>query len=131
MAEIFSEVKLSWDGKDYLVPPGETMRVIAIVENHMSLGDIERYARANSVPLGKLSMAYGAALRFAGARVRDDEIYAAMFREGEMSERIGKAIGDLLMLMIPPEARNAAGEPGKDPAAVAAAPSSRRRTKQP
>jgi hypothetical protein len=128
MADIFSEVKLQWGGADYIVPPNDVMRVIAIIENHISLGDLERWSRTNSVPLGRLSMAYGAVLRFAGARVSDPEIYASMFKSGEMGERIARAIGDLLLLMIPPDAAKeaAAGKPG---AAVVAAPSSKPRTK--
>ena len=109
------------------------MRVIAIVENHITLADLQRFAEENSVPLARVSMAYGAVLRFAGAKARDDEVYASLFKSAEMGKRVARAISDLLLLMVPPEAAAAApGDgAGKDAAAVAAAPSSRRRTKQP
>ena len=135
MSEIFKEVRLHWGDAEHVIASSEVMRVIAIIENHITLGDLSRWAGTNSVPLGRLAMAYGSVLRFAGVKVSDPEVYASFFKSAEMADRVARSIGELLMLMIPPDAAKAAEEgktvAGKAGPAVVAVPSSRRHTRPP
>jgi hypothetical protein len=111
---IFEEIRYTWGGKDYTLPPGRVLRAIAAVEEVLTMAELHRYMQAGKPPLAKLAMAYGAVLRQAGAIVSDDEIYAGMFAGGEMKERVGTAIGALLAMMIPPESLRQA-EKGEAP----------------
>ncbi len=130
---IFQEITLVWAGREYRIPPDQVMPAIAIVEDHVLLGDVVQAARRGAVPLAKLSRAFGAVLRFAGARVSDDEVYAGMFKRGSQRDAAEAAVNTLLTMMIPPEQLLAAGaaEGGAAPGKGAADPdrSSRKRSK--
>lgn len=97
---IFQPVMLSWKGDDFEVPADRVMMLIAQVEDIVTLPEL---LSPKGRPLAKISMAYGAALRYAGAKVRDDEIYASMFSEGS-SESAASAVNGLLSMMLPPSA---------------------------
>lgn len=97
---IFQPVMLSWKGDDFEVPADRVMMLIAQVEDIVTLPEL---LNPRGRPLAKISMAYGTALRFAGAKVRDDEIYASMFKEGS-SEAASAAVNGLLSMMMPPAA---------------------------
>lgn len=128
---VFQEIKLPWEGKVYIVPPDQVMMCIAKVEAHITLVDLNEYGQRGAAPLGRLSIAYATALRHAGARVSDEEVYASLFKAGDMANRVAESIGVLLMMMIPPDAVAQAGEVKGKVAARggAASPSSRRRTR--
>lgn len=94
---IFEPVTLTWQGDEYTVPSDRVLGLIASVEDHITLADL---GRETAPKLAQLSYAYAAALRYAGARVTADEVYAACFRNA--SSTIQLLITSLLMLMIPP-----------------------------
>lgn len=94
---IFEPVTLTWQGDEYTVPADRVLGLIASVEEHITLADL---GRASSPKLAQLSYAYAAALRYAGAKVTADEVYAACFRDA--ASTIQALITALLMLMIPP-----------------------------
>lgn len=127
---IFEEIRLSWGGKDYVIPPDQVMRVIAKVEDVITLSELHTSMAGRKPPIGKLAQAFGITLRHAGASVTDEQVYAGMFEGAAMRERLTAAVTVLLALMIPPQSIKAAGEgkdPGKDQAAVPA--SSKRRSR--
>lgn len=117
---VFEEVTLSWKGQDYKIPPDQMLRTIAEMEGMLSLGDLAQMSLGRT-SLARLSMAYGIALRAAGATVNDDEVYFSMFgekaeRAKDVAERMRNAIFGLQSIMIPPEHLRA--EPGKKPEAA-------------
>lgn len=102
---IFEEIQLDWKGKTYSIPPDKVLRCIAQMEDIVTLGRLHEFMATGQIPLVKLSRAFASALRFAGARVSDDEVYSGMFEAGtqETQRRALEAISVLQTLMVPPE----------------------------
>lgn len=127
---IFEKINLHWKERDYVIQPDDVLQCIAKIEDVITLADLHHYGTNGRVPLAKLSMAYAAVLRHAGAVVDADEVYAAMFKGADMQRRTSKAIETLLLMMIPPEALRKSS-PTEQPAgkARAASGSSKRPTK--
>ena len=98
---LFKPVTLTWKGEDYTVSADQIMQMIAKVEDILTLPEL---MNPKGRPLAKISMAYGAALRHAGARVTDEEIYSAMFTAGEQAGAAASAVQGLLIMMVPPSA---------------------------
>jgi hypothetical protein len=123
---IFEEVSLTWEDVEYKIEPTKVMGAIAKVEEIITLKELLEYFQKNDAPMVKLSMAFGSVLRYAGAKVTDEEVYAGMFTEGRQ-DSIMTSIYNLLFMMIPPSVMS---KPGK----VQAAPtggknSSKKRTR--
>lgn len=78
----FPEIKIAWNGVEYRVPPHQQMMLIAEVEDAIRGNRKEQAAEILLEPggpgLARLSMAYGLALRYAGAHVSNDEVYLAL-----------------------------------------------------
>ena len=101
---LFQEIALSWKGQEYVVAPNNVMMMLAKVEDILTLGELIQHSQKGGAPLIKLSMAYGCMLRYAGAKVRDDEVYQSMFAAGDGSKtEAGEITQMLLSMMIPPE----------------------------
>jgi hypothetical protein len=111
---IFEPVTLTWQGGEYTVPADRVLGLIASVEEHITLADL---GRASTPKLAQLSYAYAAALRYAGARVTADEVYAACFRD--TASTVQALITSLLIMMIPPselqERMEKTADPGAEP----------------
>ena len=96
---VFDDVKIKWDGKEYTIPSNRVMPLIERIEDHVSFGDL-----AGKKPkIGKIASAWAEVLRYAGASVSDEQVYADMFKSAT-SGQIHTAISGLLMIMVPPEA---------------------------
>ena len=104
MAGIFEPVTMTWGGRDYTIPADRVMRAIASVEDVFTLVDLHRYMATGSPPLAKISSVYAMLLRYAGAKVSDEEVYAGMFdkESGSLQANATNAIMVLLQLMLPP-----------------------------
>lgn len=114
---IFDPVTLTWKGADYEVAPDRIMGLIARIEEIVTLSEIHGAAQKGGMPLAKLAMAYGACLRYAGARVDDAEVYASFFTGS--ADSIPAAISALLAMMVPPQRADAApATPAKKRAAA-------------
>jgi len=105
-------IELTWQGKEYVIPPSAIMGAISRVEDHITLFELITASMRSSPPLGKISLGYAALLRYAGANVQDLEVYSAMFkREGEpedSKDTVARAITAIQMLqkmMTPPDMR--------------------------
>lgn len=96
----FSDVTLEFNGEKYTVPGSNLLPLIARIEGVITLAELIDCERPSNA---KLAMAYGQALRFAGAKVGDEELYLSIFQEGGAQKMAG-AVSGLLSLMIPPEA---------------------------
>lgn len=103
----FEDLSFDWAGKSYKLPANKVLGAIARVEDIITLNELQRYGSRGAAPMAKLSMAYGALLRYAGAQVSDTEMYEAMFGDGKTveSSTIVEAIITLISVMIPPSAR--------------------------
>lgn len=97
---IFKDVTLTWAGAEYLVQAEKVMRLIAIVEDIITL---EELVASSGRKRSKISEAYGAALRYAGAKVTDEDVYASLFYV-DSAEHTVNAVNGLLMMMVPPKA---------------------------
>jgi hypothetical protein len=100
---VFEEIRVSWKGREHVIPPDQVLHTIARVEGTLTLAELGRYQLAASMPLAKLSQAMGIVLRAAGARASDDEVYTSLFGQGEIQTRALRVISTLQMMMIPPE----------------------------
>jgi hypothetical protein len=111
----FNEVKLGFDGKDYVIPADRVMGAIARVEGVLTMGEVAAMARSpkSDLKLSRLASAYGELLRYAGADVSDDAVYVGMFGDGG-AVAVTVALTELLALMMPPDAMKKALE-GKPP----------------
>lgn len=134
---VFSDIALEWGGKTYPIPADRVMKAIAVVEEHITLPEFLLVSVGRQVSVSKLCAAYGALLRYAGARVSDEEVYESVFKGGDLQGTIIRSVNEIMQLMIPPATRAAldspgeAGQetsPGNSPATTAA--SSSKRTKR-
>jgi hypothetical protein len=127
--KLFDDIKLEWAGKAYTVPANRVLGAIARIEEVVTIKDLAHCAATQSLPVAKLSMAYGSLLRYAGAEVTDEEIYAGMFGNVTDATRTAQAIGGLLAMMIPKNAIKTSGGGSGNVKPTAA--SSRKRSRQP
>ncbi len=133
----FDAVTLAWAGSEYVIPGNRVMGAIARIEDVVTLEELGRYGERGTMPLAKLAMAYGAVLRYAGANVKDDEVFAGMFSDGQKQTDLVTALMSLLTMMLPlgsaEEGGGNAGVATPNPtqgARPAAAASSRKPTKR-
>lgn len=105
MAGVFQDVELEWSDRIYTIKSHRVMGAIYKIENIITLQEFQEYASRGAAPIAKLCGAYGAVLRYAGAKVDDDEIYDMAFRGEDTQEAITAAILNLITLMLPPHAR--------------------------
>jgi len=107
----FEDVTFEWGGKTFVVPANRQMMLIARVEDALS-GDTGLQAlsvllRPEGPPYSRLAAAFGAALRYAGATVSDEEIYLTTMNDfaagrAEVAERNQRAVVALLSVIAPP-----------------------------
>lgn len=121
----FEDVTLSWKGEDFVVQANRQMMLIAEIEDVLvKPGQQAVTVLLNGPAHSRLARAYGAALRYAGASVTDDEIYLSItadLAEGKADAvvKIQAAVLGLLAIIAPPIARKLTetSEPGEaDPA---------------
>lgn len=99
---IFKDVKLAWKGEIYTIKADSIMRLLAKLESEISLSDLS--CANGKPPLAKISIAYALALSHAGASVTDEQVYAEMFGDGDVSAAtMSGAITGLMFLMTPPD----------------------------
>lgn len=108
----FEAVTLSWRGQSYTVPANQQMMLIAKIEDALS-GESGQQAisilfRREGPPHTRLAAAFGAALRHAGSKVTDEEIYLSIQTDmisktkGEKTASIQACIFALLSIISPP-----------------------------
>jgi hypothetical protein len=105
MSDIFTPVELVWAGKVHTVAPNRVMGLISQIEDVLTLSELQGYAARGTAPMGKLCMAYGKALRYAGLSISDDAVYASAFDGAEEQAIISGALINLMKMMLPASAR--------------------------
>lgn len=98
---VFQDIKLEWNGEAFTVPSNRVMGAIAIIEEHVTLKELYESVGRGTAKLSKLASAYGGVLRYAGAKVQDEDVYAGMF-DSKAAENVSAAVAGLLSMMIPP-----------------------------
>lgn len=114
----FSPVSLGWQGESFTVPADRQMQLILEIEDALS-GASGQQAIAVLMQRGgpsyaRLSQAYGAALRYAGASVTDDEIYLSIMSDmaegkADAATKTQTAVLALLSIIAPPVALQLTG----------------------
>lgn len=107
---VFDDIRLNWQGTDYVIPANKVMGAIARIEDVITLTEIYEASQQRSVKFSRVASAYGAVLRHAGADVTDEAIYAGMFDGGNAAAAVRDALTGLLNMMIPPTAKSAQKE---------------------
>lgn len=110
----FEDVTLGWKGESFTIPANRQMGLVARIEDALS-GDTGRHAinvlvQRDGPPYSRLAAAFGAALRYAGAKVTDEEIYLSIMEDfaksqADVASKLQGVIIALLMVMAPPLAR--------------------------
>lgn len=101
---VFQPLELEWQGQVYTVPAHRVMGAICRIEEVITLSELQQYAARSGAPIAKLSMAYGSVLRYAGAKVTDDEVYEQAFSL-DPEAAVMAAVMNIMQLMLPPSAR--------------------------
>lgn len=106
----FEDVTLGWLGEEYTVPADQQLMLIAKLEDALSDEGGHSAIAALMQPGGpstaRLARAYGAALRYAGAKVTDNEIYLRIEDSitttgGDLHVAVNGYIMGLLAIMSP------------------------------
>lgn len=107
----FESVSLTWEGETYTVPPEGQLMLIAKIEDALR-GDtgesaVEALMKPGGPGTARLCMAYGAALRHAGANVGPDDVYlhimnALAEKDADPLRVTQAAILSLLAIVAPP-----------------------------
>lgn len=103
MSKFFEPIELEWNGEQYTIPSNRVLGAIAIIENHVTFTELADAAVKNRMPMVRLSQAWGAVLRYAGAKIEDDEVYSLMF-SGDIKNQIVTSVNALMVMMLPPSA---------------------------
>lgn len=112
---VFDDVTLTFAGKEYKIPANMMMGAIARIEEFVTLKELHDIGSERAtLKLSPIASAYAAALRYAGAKVADDEVYAGMFAGGASSQvAVIGAVQGLISMMIPPSALRKEPPPGE------------------
>ena len=115
----FEPVTIAWGGDSYTIPANQQLMLIAKIEDALA-GDSGQQAlsvlfRREGPPHSRRAAAFGAALRHAGARVSDEEVYLSIMADiaersrSEVMVVIQGAIIGILAIISPPAARALTG----------------------
>lgn len=114
----FEDVTVSWKGEDFTIPANRQLLLVAQIEDALAGGTgqqaISVLLRPEGPPYARIAMAFGAALRFGGASVTDDEIYLSMMEDlardkADAVIAVQTSIMALLTIVSPPMGRALAG----------------------
>lgn len=126
MSGIFDDQVFTWKGVDFTIHARQVLGAIAACEEVLTLHELLMFAKRGTAPQARLAKAYGTVLRYAGAKVTDDEIYQASVI-GTDGAKMRASIEGLISLMIPKEAPK---EKQKGNRQAGALPTLKRRTRQ-
>jgi hypothetical protein len=103
---VFSDFKMSWDGVDYSIPKDRILGAIEIVEDVVTISQIHSMlADPETIKFRKVARAFGELLRYAGAKITDEQVYEGLFsRDKEKTSSVMVSLFLLLKLMIPESA---------------------------
>jgi hypothetical protein len=103
---MFKPITLTFKGQDYEVPANKVLGLIAEIEEHVNVVQLND---PTSLKYSSLARAYAAAIWYAGGRADPDEVYAMLFEHGGATS-VRNVIADLITLMVPPSVTESAAE---------------------
>jgi hypothetical protein len=101
----FADIEMVWAGKTYTIQSHRVMGAIARIEDVITLPELQAYSARGTYPLAKLCTAYATVLKYAGARVTDEEIYEMAFAGEGAQEAVINGVLNLMQMMVPASAR--------------------------
>ena len=98
------DVTLVWKGDEYRVEAREVLPLIAKIEEIITLGELIDESQSGKIRLARLAKAYGEALRYAGAKLTDEDVYEGMFacHDRSVIVRSIQTLTAIMFAMIPP-----------------------------
>ena len=127
------DVRVMWEGKEYLIPSQGILSLIVKVEDVITLMELEAYALRGTLPQAKIARAYALVLNYAGCEVDETTVYYSMFPAdgGKNIQKATEIVQGLMAMMMPPEhMRQELAKSGNSKAPVRSGASSRKRTKR-
>lgn len=117
--DIFAPFTLNWKGTDYVVPADRCMKLAYVVEMALRQGrDMTVFEALKNPPLTVTAMAYGAALRHAGAVVSDGAVYKSLVESlssGDETAIIKQALlTQIIEMLLPPSSFGGGGDTDSD-----------------
>ena len=100
----FQDVTLTWGGKEGRIPSTRVLRTIASVEDAVTVAELAACVGRQTIPVAKISLAYGAMLRAAGFEVTDEEVYTELANNQHQQSVMTSSVLTLMALMLPPGA---------------------------
>jgi hypothetical protein len=129
---VFSDFTMSWDGVDYSIPKHRILGAIDAVEDVVTIAEIHTMlADPEKIRFRKVARAFSELLRYAGAKISDEQVYEGMFsQDKEKTSSVMVSLFLLLKLMIPESAMKApeapaSGNPNRQARRTAASLSSK------
>jgi hypothetical protein len=102
---VFSDIELVWAGTVYTIRSHKVMGAIARIEDIITMPELKAFAGRGTAPVAKLCSAYATVLRYAGARVTDEEVYEVAFSGEQDQEAVIHGVLNLMKMMVPASAR--------------------------
>ncbi len=114
----FEPVTLNWKGESFTVPADRVFGMVGQIEETILKDEgvpAVLLLLANKVSHHRLSCAYGAALRYAGAAVTDEDVYLSIQKDMAAGDIDGaivlqRAVLGVLAILSPPFAASVAGD---------------------
>lgn len=104
---MFDDIDIELDGVVKKITASSIMPLIGRIERIITVQDLFQCMQDGKPPLASIAMAYGLMLRSAGFLISDQQVYSDMFSgESGAIDSAASSVANLLMLMIPPSARN-------------------------
>ena len=100
---MFKQIEIGWHDDDYVIPADKVLGAVAAVEEVITVQKLMRISNEDELPLSHVAMAYANLLRYAGAKVTDDEVYQGMFADPQAQELVGLALIGLFEMVAPPK----------------------------
>lgn len=107
---MFTPVEIKWQGESFEVPADETMGLIDLIEDHVTLDELHRMQYTGNVKRMQIAKAYSAAvnyaIRSAGEKeqnVSPKDVYDLMYHEGQALTSTISTVYGLIAILLPPE----------------------------
>ena len=101
----FTDIELAWGGTIYTIRGQRVMGALSRIEDVITMPELQAYSARGTYPLAKLCSAYAAVLKYAGARVSDEDIYEMAFSGEAEQEAVIMGVMNLMKMMVPASAR--------------------------
>ncbi len=98
---MFEPITLKWGDRDYIIKSDAVMEAVARIEEHVTMEELHAALKGKGIKRVDLARAFASVLRYAGANVTDEEIYAGMFK-ADKGNTVMTALLTLMAMMVPP-----------------------------